>query len=409
MSTLSMNAAVAPIFETPRHEPAHLKLAAPWWVHLDTEFPRYTVRTPLDRFTRWRMGASTVTDLVARGVIIAATSTLSFPWSLRPDILLRDRKERGFYHELAERGDAQAFFQQPKKGIRVRVRHSGPLAHHPQDGQSFLLSFKSPFEAVCPAMRERYREHDKNQIAWAQYWKHDDKPRPTICVIHGFLMDSYWVNSKFFALEWFWKQGYDVLLYTLPFHGYRQGDWSPFSGHGYFSHGPLHMNEVHAHAIHDFRVFLHWLLDHGVPAAGVTGISMGGFASALLAEVEDRLAFSIPVVPPASLPDMVFEWPVLGHLVRTSLATAGISIQEARQTLAVNSPLTWKPVLPKERLMLIGGVDDRITFAKHTALIWEHWDRPRLEWFPGGHLLHWGQGAYLKSMRRFLGDIGFEP
>lgn len=404
-----MSPVLPPEIVTPRRRPAQLRPASPWWRNLDPQFPAYRVVNRMDRFKRLRMQTSSLTDLGLRAGIIAATTALSLPWSLRPDTLLRDRRERAFYHDLATDGDAHAFFQKPKPGIRVRVRHSGPLAHQPKDGQSYLLSFKSPFEAVNPRVREDYHRHDNNEIAWAQYWKHGDKPRPTIAVIHGFIMDSYWVNSKFFALEWFYEQGYDVLLYTLPFHGYRQGLLSPFSGHGYFSHGPLHMNEVHAHAIHDFRVFLDWLLSHGVPSVGVTGISMGGYATALLASVEERLAFAIPVVPPASLVDMVFEWPVLGHLIRSALATAGISIQEARHTLAVNSPLTWQLAIPKDRVLLIGGMDDRITFTKHTMLLWEHWDRPAVHWFPGGHVLHWGQGDYLKAMRRFLDGIGFKP
>lgn len=44
-------------------------------------------------------------------------------------------------------------------------------------------------------------------------------PRPTLCVIHGFMADPYWVNSKLLELRWFYEQGYDILLYTLPFHG----------------------------------------------------------------------------------------------------------------------------------------------------------------------------------------------
>ena len=380
-----------------------------WWRHLAHDFPEHKAHFKLSLAQKLKMTASTSTDLVLRGGIIAATSLLSFPMSIRPDIIMRDRKERQFYWDLADKGDASQFFIKPAENIRVRVRKSSKLAHQPKDGQSFLLSFKSPFQAINPKLRDDYAKHHKNNTAWAQYWRHDDKPRATICLIHGFILDSYWVNSKFFALEWFYNQGYDVLLYTLPFHGYRQSLLSPFSGHGYFSHGPLHMNEVHAHAVHDFRVFLNWLFKNEAPAVGVTGISMGGYASALLACADDRLAFSIPIVPPANLVDMVFEWPVLGHLIKASLKTVGIPIQEARHTLAVNSPLTWKPLLAKERLMLIGGLDDRITFAKHTKLLWEHWDRPRIHWFVGGHILHWGKSEYLKEMRRFLDGIGFKP
>ena len=38
----------------------------------------------------------------------------------------------------------------------------------------------------------------------------------------------------------------------------------------------------------------------GTPSFGVTGISLGGYTSALLAAIDTRLAFSIPNVPVAS-------------------------------------------------------------------------------------------------------------
>ena len=60
-----------------------------------------------------------------------------------------------------------------------------------------------------------------------------------------------------------------------------------------------------AHAVHDFRIFMDYLESRGVNRIGVTGISLGGYTSALLATVEERLHFSIPNVPVVSLPDLV--------------------------------------------------------------------------------------------------------
>ena len=105
-------------------------------------------------------------------------------------------------------------------------------------------------------MRERYAAHDRNRIARAQHWRHTDGegPRPTLCVIHGFTASPYWVNSAFFSLPWFFHNGYDVLLYTLPFHGRRQSRRSPYSGTATFAHGFANLNEAMAQAVHDFRV-----------------------------------------------------------------------------------------------------------------------------------------------------------
>ena len=69
--------------------------------------------------------------------------------------------------------------------------------------------------------------------------------------------------------------------------------------------------EVHPLAValdlelHDFRIFLDYLESEGVNKVGVTGISLGGYPSALLASVEERLEFAIPNVPVVSLADLV--------------------------------------------------------------------------------------------------------
>jgi len=53
--------------------------------------------------------------------------------------------------------------------------------------------------------------------------------------------------------------------------------------------------------------------------------------------------------------------------------------------------------------MIIGGVGDRLAPPKHTRLLWEHWGRPRLHWFPGSHLLHLDKGEYVYETRCSFG------
>lgn len=75
--------------------------------------------------------------------------------------------------------------------------------------------------------------------------------------------------------------------------------------------------------------------------------------------------------------------------------------------LAVSSPLTYAPLLPRERLMVIGGIGDRLAPPKHARLLWEHWQRCKLHWFVGSHLLHFDRGDYLRHVGRFLNEVGF--
>lgn len=64
---------------------------------------------------------------------------------------------------------------------------------------------------------------------------------------------AYLFNGLFFSLPWFYRSGYDVLLYTLPFHGRRAEKYSPYSGYGYFANGFAGFAEAMAQAVHDFR------------------------------------------------------------------------------------------------------------------------------------------------------------
>jgi pimeloyl-ACP methyl ester carboxylesterase len=229
-----------------------------------------------------------------------------------------------------------------------------------------------------------------------------------VIAIHGFGADLYHVNEVFFAIPWLYRLGFDVMLFTLPFHGRRQTRFSPFSGHGFFAGGPSRINEAFGQAIYDLRIVIDHLLGaQGVPRLGVTGVSLGGYTAALLAAVDSRIAFSIPNVPIVSIPDLLLEWRPLGPLVSTALAAYGHDLTDARHFLAVSSPLTYRPVLSRDRLMVIGGVGDRLAPPKHARLLWEHWDRCRLHWFPGNHIMHFDRGTYLREIARFLRHIGF--
>jgi len=91
--------------------------------------------------------------------------------------------------------------------------------------QLFKLGFRNTYltgvKPLNPALREQCRGNLRNNVVHAQHWVHEDGPHPTLCVIHGFMGSPYLFNGLFFSLPWFYRSGYDVLLYTLPFHGAR--------------------------------------------------------------------------------------------------------------------------------------------------------------------------------------------
>lgn len=319
----------------------------------------------------------------------------------------REREQLAFYAELAAEHDPARSFPAPTTLPRISSQRANPLAERVARGVVENVAFTSSFETVNPAMRQEWRALGHNNTARFQHWRHDDGPRPTLCVIHGFMGSAYLFNGLFFSLPWFFRSGYDVVLFTLPFHGRRAEKYSPFSGYGYFSHGMSGFAEAMAQAVHDFRSVVDYLESTGVDRIALTGLSLGGYTSALLAAVEPRLQAVIPNVPVVSVESEIRDWFPANVLVQAGQRMGRIPHVEFATSTAYHSPLNYPTLVPKERRLIITGLGDRLAPPEQAEMLWKHWDRCALHWFPGNHILHVSQPAYLRRMTAFLRDYMF--
>lgn len=298
-----------------------------------------------------------------------------------------------FYESLAWAGDASQVFLPPPGNIAIQEQEL-PGA----EIRRIQLRFTSPFQSLNPYARPRFEAMRRNTFAYAQYWCHGDEPRPTLILIHGFAADPHWLNAHALSLAGFYQRGYDILLFTFPHHGRRAERASWFSGQGLFGNGLVSFNEAPLHAIQDLRVFIDYLQGRGVEHIGVAGISLGGYTAALLAAVDARLAYCIPIVPAVSPIDAFLEWQPTGLLLSRLMRNQGVSVAEMRGLLAVHNPLTYSSPMDGRRMLIIGGAGDRVTMPRHLRLLQRHWPGSTLHWFPGNHILHLGRGEYLERM-----------
>ena len=205
----------------------------PWWRELAVDFARGEERFDLDLTDRLRVSAVATSDVVLRTLGASAVGALALPLGYHPLQLMRALGDLSLYGPMAASADPTRFFTPPPSGVPItRTRARLPL-FRPDDGVCEDLRFESPFVPVNPRIRASYLSHRRNRFAHARHWRHGDTPRPTVIAIHGFSADLYHLNEWFFAIPWLYREGYDVLLVTLPFHGSRQDALSPFSGHGF--------------------------------------------------------------------------------------------------------------------------------------------------------------------------------
>jgi hypothetical protein len=73
---------------------------------------------------------------------------------------------------------------------------------------------------------------------------------------------------------------------------------------------------------------------------------------------------------------------------------------------SVVSPLVLSPKLPRERRFVFAGTGDRMSTSGQAQRLWEHWDRPRVAWYPGGHVGFWWAGAINRFVTEALVSSG---
>jgi pimeloyl-ACP methyl ester carboxylesterase len=380
----------------------------PWWERLPESFWRRRERFRTRGLTRASIAGTAALDRVVCTGTAAGLSTVFLPL-LGEGKLQRQVEHLQFYGQERFIAEPGTFFSEPED-VPIARKSARAFFRSPRRAHCEDLSFEGAFDTVNPDSAASYFSHARNRVSRARHFFHGDRPRPTVIALHGFWASPYWINAFMFEIPFLYRLGLDVVLPTMPFHGDRRMQGSVFSGHGFLSPDLDQTFEAIAHTVSDVRVIMRDLERRGVPAMGVSGLSLGGYMTALLATLEPSLAFAIPNVPVVTLVDLLLDWHPLSWLIRRSLARASLSIQEARRMFAVHCPLTRPPAVPHERLMIIAGAGDRMAPPSQARLLWEHWKRPAIYYFPGNHLLHFDRGGYLRAQARFLGGLGLlEP
>jgi pimeloyl-ACP methyl ester carboxylesterase len=286
--------------------------------------------------------------------------------------------------------DAAEFFAPPPVPETVREHFLRELA----SGSASDVSWTSGWVPRRADIRDRYLRHRENATVHARLFRHV-KPAPTIVCVHGYRAGAFPFEERAWAVEWFYRLGLDVALFTLPFHALRAPPTRrtvPL-----FPTGDVARTiEGFGQATWDLRSLILWLRARGSETVGVAGMSLGGYTTALLATVESNLAFAIPFIPVADMTDVVVEHEALrGTRVPRKLVEAG------KRALAIVRPLGRTPTVPGDRVLVVAGEHDRITHPGHAEQLAAHFGA-ELAKFPGAHLLQFGRREGFGAMARFL-------
>ncbi len=368
----------------------------PAWVQqLPADFYRRATRLKAPLFDPARSFTVAV-DLLVRTGLSAYMAGVSFPQGFPgPSLGATLRGER-----CSHTGTDADIFHQPRPLPAYSVQAVQPPLGV-RGGLFEKLQWRSVYQSA------EHNSHDNNDAVVAWYWRHGDRPRPTIVLVHGFLAPTWTLNEFYLGSRFLFNLGCDVVLKTLPHHGSRSRKARQVSGMDFMSRGIDGINHAMVQATYDIRSLLDILQQRGVERFGITGVSLGGYTSSLMAGLDERLEFAIPLVPLVSLPDAVMEWKPLDAALRAAMLWFGVSMQDVRATMAFHSPLSRPALLPPERLLIIGGMGDRLATPRHAETLQQHWGNCQLHWHAGAHALPRQQARTNQVKQAFLERIGF--
>ncbi len=293
--------------------------------------------------------------------------------------------------------DAARFFPDP--GVPEVIET--PAGGGPEGSRLVELAFASAYRPFLPDYRDEHLAHRENLTVHARLYT-SGRGRPVLVCIHGLGGGAYWLEERAFAVSYWVRQGFDVALVQLPFHG-RRLPAGRARGSMFPSANVIRTNESFGQAVSDLRALRAWLEQRG-SVVGVMGMSLGGYTTALWTTVDDRLAFAVPWIPAVDMADLMWrhgeESPA-----RRRAQSAGVSADLLREVFAVHMPTGRPTLVPHERRMIVAGRGDRITPPDQAERLWRHWDECAIHWFPGGHLAQVGRADALRAVRRHLDTL----
>ena len=135
----------------------------------------------------------------------------------------------------------------------------------------------------------------------------------------------------------------------------------------------------------DLRRLIGWLRRQGAPAIGVHGVSLGGYTAALLAALEPDLERVVLGIP-GRVPDRSRARQRAARIWCAPRSGWDSRSPQIEETLKVVSPLAMPARVAKERRFIYAGTADQLAPPEHAFRLWNHWDRPQVLWYQGGHI-----------------------
>jgi len=267
----------------------------------------------------------------------------------------------------------------PKVSVSARWRLPGLVSED--------LVFRSLHVPIEPRFRRRYREQyrETRDVYARRIRPAAARRRPRLLYLHGYMQPESYIEEFALLVSMARQLNVEVIQMQFPYHGRRTPRGARFSGELYWTADLVRSFEALRQTLLDARTLLGCLLEEDARPVGVSGLSLGGALTLSLTCLEERFAFSVPLIAHMDLGALVADAPVLGKM-RRDLHSFGWSNQQFGKFVA---SLGWHELLPKlpvDRILLIAASNDRFFEPRVVKAMWKRWGKPAIRWYPTSHM-----------------------
>jgi acetyl esterase/lipase len=249
------------------------------------------------------------------------------------------------------------------------------------------LVFRSLHVPIEPRFRRRYREQyrETRDVYARRIRPAAARRRPRLLYLHGYMQPESYIEEFALLVSMARQLNVEVIQMQFPYHGRRTPRGARFSGELYWTADLVRSFEALRQTLLDARTLLGCLLEEDARPVGVSGLSLGGALTLSLTCLEERFAFSVPLIAHMDLGALVADASVLGKM-RRDLRSFGWSNQQFGKFVA---SLGWHELLPKlpvDRILLIAASNDRFFEPRVVKAMWKRWGKPAIRWYPTSHM-----------------------
>ncbi len=201
------------------------------------------------------------------------------------------------------------------------------------DGEIVDIEFESSYQPIHSSNKKIHVAIPENKTVRVRLWKHThNENRPTMIAVPGWTMGDQKINALTFMPGFFFRLGFNVAIFELPFHGRRLTSEFRDIGHSVFPSANLFLtNEAILQGVSDLRQLKLILRALGLKKFGAFGISLGSYLTTLWSTIEP-LSFIVNLLP-------FFDMSTVTEAALKREANTEIDPSLLRQALSVHSPI----------------------------------------------------------------------